>query len=52
MAAVAEQRREGEKIKIQGVFSHWYPPKELKYGKSGLGESMLTLIDLDTPNLA
>ena len=23
-------------------FSHWYPPKKLKYGKPGLGESTLT----------
>ena len=27
---------------IQGVFFHWYPPKELKYGKPRLGESTLT----------
>ena len=33
-------------------FSHWYPPKKLKYGKPRLGESTLTLIGLDTPNLA
>ena len=31
---------------------HWYPPKKLKYGKPWLGESMLTYIGLDTPNLA
>ena len=37
---------------IQGVFFHWYPPKRLKYGKSRLGESTLTYIGLDTPNLA
>ena len=23
-------------------FSHWYPPKKLKYGKPRLGESTLT----------
>ena len=27
---------------IQGVFFHWYPPKKLKYGKPGLGESTAT----------
>ena len=27
---------------IQGVFSHWYSPKKLKYGKPRLGESTLT----------
>ena len=27
---------------IQGVCFHWYPPKKLKYGKPGLGESMWT----------
>ena len=27
---------------VQGVFSHWYPPKKLKYGKPRLGESTLT----------
>ena len=28
---------------VQGVFFlHWYPPKELKYGKPRLGESTLT----------
>ena len=40
------------KHNIQGVFfSHWYPPKKLKYGKPRLGESTLTKIVLDTPNL-
>ena len=29
-------------IHIQGVFSHWYPPKKLNYGKPRLGESTLT----------
>ena len=29
-------------IMIQGVFSHWYPPIKLKYGKPRLGESTLT----------
>ena len=37
---------------VQGVFCNWYPPKKLKYGKPRLGESMLTQIGLDTPNLA
>ena len=37
---------------IQGVFFHWYPPKKSKYGKPRLGESTLTQIGLDTPNLA
>ena len=37
---------------IQGVFLNWYPPKKLKYGKPRLGESTLTYIGLDTPNLA
>ena len=32
------------------VFFNWYPPK--KYGKPRLGESTLTKIILDTPNLA
>ena len=27
---------------VQGDFFHWYPPKKLKYGKPGLGESTLT----------
>ena len=35
-----------------GWFFHWYPPKKLKIGKPRLGESMLTYIVLDTPNLA
>ena len=34
------------------VFFHWYPPKKLKYGKPRLGESTLTQIGQDTPNLA
>ena len=38
-------------IILQGVFSHWYPPKKLKYGKPRLGESTLTYIGQDTPNL-
>ena len=29
-----------------------YPPKNQKYGKPRLGESTLTYIGLDTPNLA
>ena len=37
---------------IQGVFLNWYPPKKLKYVKPRLGESTLTQIGLDTPNLA
>ena len=38
---------------IHGVFFlHWAFPKKLKYGKPRLGESTLTKIDLDTPNLA
>ena len=35
-----------------GCFFHWYPLKKLKYGKPRLGESTLTQIGLDTPNLA
>ena len=30
------------RVYIQGVFFKWYPPKKLKYGKPGLGESTLT----------
>ena len=37
---------------IQGDFFHWYPPEKLKYVKPRLGESMLTKIGPDTPNLA
>ena len=40
------------KIQSTGCFFHWYPPKNLKYGKPRLGESTLTQIGLDTPNLA
>ena len=29
-------------INVQGDSFHWYPPKELKYGKPGLVESTLT----------
>ena len=34
------------------VFFNWCPPKKLKYGKPRLCVSTLTLIGLDTPNLA
>ena len=33
---------------LQGDFFHWYPPKNLKYGKPKLGESTLTQIVPDT----
>ena len=46
LTAAAAQRQQ-----IQGDFFHWYPPKKLKYGKPRLGESTLTKIGLDTPNL-
>ena len=39
-------------IFLQGDFFHWYPAKKLKYGKPRSGESTLTQIGLDTPNLA
>ena len=39
-------------VNVQGVFSHWYPPKKLKYVKPRLGVSTLMQIVLDTPNLA
>ena len=39
-------------IHIQGVFLTALPPKKLKYVKPRLGESTLTYIVLDTPNLA
>ena len=29
-------------MQVQGVFSNWYPPKTLKYGKPRLGVSTLT----------
>ena len=31
-----------KRLKIQGDFFHWYPPKKLKYGKPRLGDSTLT----------
>ena len=40
------------KIQHTGCFFNWYPPKKLKYRKPRLGESTLTLIGLDTPNIA
>ena len=39
-------------ISCTGRFYHWYPPKKLKYGKPRFGESTLTEIVLDTPNIA
>ena len=39
-------------VQMGGFFSHWYSPKKLKYGEPRLGESMLTQIILDIPNLA
>ena len=39
-------------LHVQGVFLHWASPKRLKYGKPRLGESTLTQIAQDTPNLA
>ena len=41
-----------EMEKYAGWFFSMVPPKKLKYGKPRLGESTLTYIGLDTPNLA
>ena len=43
----ADDEEEGDlydsSCNVQGVFCDWCPPKKLKYGKTGLGESTLTL---------
>ena len=39
-------------VVVHGVFWDCRPPKKFKYGKPRLGESTLTKIVLDTPNLA
>ena len=50
-------KRVSKKLKLSkfnpytGCFLHWASPKKLKYVKLRLGESTLTKIVLDTPNL-
>ena len=47
-------RREGLSIRAaaKGANVTLLPPKMLNYGKPRLGESTLTYIGLDTPNIA